>query len=277
MNIPRAVRSFAALLVLAAGSAAAQQKTVLIPLPAYGFDPTETAVPWKKLRQAGFKVVFATPKGSPGEADAIMVTGERLPPAFKRTLMARADAVALYHQMRRSAEFNRPISYEQIDASKYDALMLTGGHEKGMRVYLESREVQRAVVAFFEANKPVGAICHGTLPAARARSPKTGQSVLYGRKTTGLTKAQEMSAYAMTALALGDYYRTYDMALEDEVKAALASPADFLRGPGPVPVKRDSAEDLSGFVVRDRNYVSARWPGDAYTFAAALVALIREQ
>jgi putative intracellular protease/amidase len=28
-------------------------------------------------------------------------------------------------------------------------------------------------------------------------------------------------------------------------------------------------------VVRDGNYVSARWPGDAYTFASTFVAVLR--
>jgi len=34
--------------------------------------------------------------------------------------------------------------------------------------------------------------------------------------------------------------------------------------------QRDAEHDSSpAFVVRDDNYVSARWPGDAYTFARA--------
>jgi len=37
---------------------------------------------------------------------------------------------------------------------------------------------------------------------------------------------------------------------------------------GPRSLKRDDAEsDEAGFTVLDGNYLSARWPGDAYTFA----------
>jgi putative intracellular protease/amidase len=49
--------------------------TVLVPIPTADFDPTETAVPWKVLRARGIDVVFATPDGKPGRADARMLTG----------------------------------------------------------------------------------------------------------------------------------------------------------------------------------------------------------
>ena len=49
--------------------------TVLMPLPACDFDPTEVAVTWQVLSAAGHDVVFATPSGQPGQADDLMVTG----------------------------------------------------------------------------------------------------------------------------------------------------------------------------------------------------------
>jgi len=64
-----------------------------------------------------------------------------------------------------------------------------------MRDYLESDTLQRHVVSFFEAQKPVAAICHGVLLAARSISKRTGRSVLYGYRTTALTWALERSAW----------------------------------------------------------------------------------
>jgi putative intracellular protease/amidase len=52
--------------------------TVLIPIPSRGFDPTETAVPWKVLAALGHTVRFTTPDGCPGQADPRMVTGHGL-------------------------------------------------------------------------------------------------------------------------------------------------------------------------------------------------------
>ena len=36
-------------------------------------------------------------------------------------------------------------------------------------------------------------------------------------------------------------------------------------------------DDRPAFVVRDGNYVSARWPGDAYTFARTFAAVLSER
>jgi protease I len=42
-------------------------------------------------------------------------------------------------------------------------------------------------------------------------------------------------------------------------------------------MRRDSDRRLCrGYVVRDGNYLSARWPGDAHRFGDALVAMMGE-
>ena len=44
---------------------------------------------------------------------------------------------------------------------------------------------------------------------------------------------------------------------------------------GPLPLRRDSAARLGvGFTVRDEEYLSARWPGDAHRFAAEFASMI---
>jgi putative intracellular protease/amidase len=53
---------------------------VLIPLPAFGSDPTEAAVSWKVLTDAGHRVCFATPTGARATADLQMIIGEGLDP-----------------------------------------------------------------------------------------------------------------------------------------------------------------------------------------------------
>jgi protease I len=96
---------------------------------------------------------------------------------------------------------------------------------------------------------------------------------LYGRKTTALTKTLELSGWALTCAWMGDYYRTYEQVLQDEVKSVQQSPDDFLSGPPAL--KRDSPSKLSpGFVVKDGNYLSASWPGDAHRFAAEFLKML---
>lgn len=123
--------------------------------------------------------------------------------------------------------------------------------------------LQDLVADFFSAKKPVGAICHGVVLAARSIDPDTGKSVLHNYRTTALLKSQEMLAYRLTQLWLKDYYLTYpEITVEDEVRKALSSENDFLKGPNPL--LRDDHDHLNrGFTVRDRHYLSARWPGGA--------------
>jgi hypothetical protein len=52
--------------------------TLLMPLPDGDFDPTESGVPWRTMRDHGHNVVFATPVGRTARADPKMVTGEGL-------------------------------------------------------------------------------------------------------------------------------------------------------------------------------------------------------
>src|ERR1700719_2973968 len=138
--------------------------TILMPLPSRDFDPTEAGVPWRVLRDRGHRVVFATPDGRPGEADPRMVTGAGLG-IFARLLQADDNGRRAYDEMARCAEFQRPIVYDDIRAADVDALLLPGGHAKGMRPYLESARLQAAVVGFFAQAKVVGAICHGVVLA----------------------------------------------------------------------------------------------------------------
>jgi len=283
--------------------------TVLMPLPACDFDPSEVAVSWRVLTDAGHEVVFATPSGQVGEADDLMVTGQGLDPwgfvpGIRRVVLVgrflRADAAARqdYAALVADAAFRSPLHWAAARRSSYDALLLPGGHRaRGMRDYLESPEVQQMALDSFRSDKPVGAICHGVLVPARAVDPNTGRSVLYGRRTTALTWALEQRAWGVahwTRFWDSNYYRTYVeekgqgwgyTSVQREVTRALASPSDFVdvdRGAPDYRRKtsgraRDSLSDpRPAWVVRDGHYVSARWPGDVHTFASTLASVIAE-
>lgn len=236
---------------------------VLMPLPHEGFDPTESGVPWRLLVERGHRVVFSTPDGRPASADPRMVTGADLG-ILSPLLRADANGRAAYEAMARSDAFNHPIRDDEIAADDVEALLLPGGHAPGMRPYLESPQLQSLIVRAFERKRPVAAICHGVLLIARSKTP-AGRSVLHGLRTTALTRQMELTAWGLTCLYLGSYYRTYPTPVEDEVRTTLARPEDFIRGP--LPLNRDTPDRPTGFTVRDGHYLSARWPGDAHRFA----------
>lgn len=250
-------------------------KRILIPLPTYGFDPSEAAIPWKLLTEDKFEIVFVTPNGKKATPDKIMVTGESLG-IWKSVLKARQDAVDAWYEMENSISFCNPQKYNEVNENEFDAILLPGGHDKRVKEYLESEILQQLIVDFFKVQKPVGAICHGVLLVGRSTNSETGKSVINNYKTTSLLKSQELLAYNMTKFWLHDYYLTYPgLTTEDEVRSFLSESSNFIKGPKPI--FRDSRKNLkSGFVVKDRNYVSARWPGDIYNFANEFIKMLED-
>lgn len=279
---------------------------ILIPLPRRDFDPSEVAVSWRTLQRDGHDVVFATPEGTPAQADELMLTGIGLDPwgwlpGLKRLRMiglllrANREARDAHAAMLRDAAFGAPLRWDALDATAFDGLLLPGGHRAhGMCEYLESPLLQQLTAAFFAADKPVAAICHGVLLAARSRRAD-GKSVLHGRRTTALTWTLERRAWATARISRfwdPHYYRTYReapgqppgyMSVQQEVTRSLADPADFVEVPRDAPdyrrktngLARDSDRDASpAFVIRDGHYLSARWPGDVHRFAREFSALL---
>jgi putative intracellular protease/amidase len=243
---------------------------VLVPLPDHDFDVTEVAVPWRLLTDAGCEVVFATERGGTPHADPLLLTGVVL-----GKLGAADEAKRWYADLADAPRFRQPICYADIAADTFDGLLLPGGHAKGMRQYLASRELQGKVAEFWALDRPVGAICHGVLVLARTTDPATGRSVIADRHTTCLPKYMERSAFWSTAWLRGRYYRTYPAYVEDEVRGALTDPSrQFERGPWVLSRRGTADDDSATFVVQDGNYLSARWPGDAYAFGRRLAELV---
>jgi putative intracellular protease/amidase len=239
---------------------------ILCPLPDHDFDPTEAAVPWHVLTSQGHEFVFATEHGAVAACDPLLIKG-----VIFGELGAKAEPKTFYEAMIASAAFQKPVTWASLVASDYDALLLPGGHAQGMKQYLDSALLQEKVAAFAATGKPIGAICHGVLVLAQAKDGRTGKSVLFGRRTTCLPKYMERTAHYLTAWKLGGYYRTHETFVQDAVIAALDSPAHFERGPLTLTKHGTSQDDAGAFVVEDGNYISARWPGDAYLFARTLL------
>ena len=243
-------------------------KRILMPLPDRDFDVTEVSVPWRLFTRAGHDVVFATEHGDKPAGDPLLLSG-----VVFGQLGAEAEPKGFYGELERAPEFERPTTWDAVDPSSFDALYLAGGHAKGMRQYLEGKTLQDKVLAFWKLERRVAAICHGTV--VLARTTDDGKSVLYDKRTTCLPKYMERVAYYLTAWRRGDYYRTYPEYVEDEVKRALAdSEKQFVRGPLNLVSKGTESDDGAAFVVEDGNYLSARWPGDAYLLAKKLRALL---
>jgi putative intracellular protease/amidase len=245
---------------------------VLIPLPDRDFDVTEVAVPWRILRDAGHQAVFATEQaGTLPAADPRLLTG-----VLFGQLGAATQAKGFYQELTKAAEFTSTAGWADLDVTGFGGLLLPGGHAPGMRQYLGSAILREQVARFWALGRPVGAICHGVLVLARTHDAATSRSLLAGRRTTCLPKYMERLSYLATGWRLGRYYRTYPTYVEDEVKAVLDDPgSQFQRGPITLMTPGAVTGDTPAFVVLDGNYLSARWPGDAYLFARCFCDLLQ--
>lgn len=102
-------------------------------LVAHGFEQVEMTEPRKALDQAGAKTVLVSP-----------VEGK----------------VKGWNHIEWGDEFNVDMRLEQAAAEQFDALMLPGGVLNPDQLRMQPKAVE-FVRDFFEAGKPVAAICHG--------------------------------------------------------------------------------------------------------------------
>lgn len=233
-----------------------------MPLPNEDFEPTEAAVPWRRLTDAGVDVVFATPDGGPATCDPMALDGV----VFGQIGAKKRDA-EIYRAMEEAPAFRSPMAYVDIVAEDFDGLHLAGGHAPGMKPYLESEVLQRRVAEFFAANRPVSAVCHGPVVLARAKDADSGKSVVHGRRLTALTRLLERSGFWLTMWTLGRRFRTYPEYVQDELGRALGPKGVFETGPL-IP------SYANPFVVRDGNLLTARWPGDADALGQQMADLV---
>ncbi|KAK5700405.1 hypothetical protein LTR17_022938 [Elasticomyces elasticus] len=219
----------------------------------YGHDPTETAVPYKTFRDAGCESRFATETGEQPRCDEKMLSG--------------------WTQKLLGAEAPLAWTREDFPLTAFDLVFLRGGHDKGVRQIIDSKNVHGLLVDYFAvirkpSRKACAAICHGVQVLAHSRK-EDGTSVLHDLTTTALPGTFENAADYGTRAFLGDYYKTY--------RAGTPDVEDVVRGElKDAPTQWQSSLNLAvPFVVEDGayNYLSGRWPGDAKALAEKTLGL----
>ena len=211
-------------------------------------------------------------------------------------LRANQAARSAYSAMIKDANFQQPLSYEQLDINDLAGVVFPGGHDKAIKPYLESESLRKFVRKLFpqtggEPIMPVAAICHGVLVLARTTDAQ-GVSVVYQRKLTSLPWSFENKAWQLGKIVRfwqPDYYRTYMENLyepvgfwgvEQELKRLTGGFCDVSKESTHYwrktnGIHRDSStDDRCAWVVQDGRLLTARWPGDAHTFAKRFIALL---
>jgi putative intracellular protease/amidase len=201
-----------------------------------GFWLEEFARPYYVFIDKGYGVTLASPAGGRPPADPTSAQPEWQTDATKRL---ENDALA-------QAAIENTKRLSEINVNDYDAIFFPGGH--GPMWDLAADEITAALVnSFYEAGKPVGAVCHG--PAALIKAvDKNGSSVLSGKKVTGFTNTEE------TAVGLE---KVVPFLLEDKLKE--------LGG------NYSCGNDWGEHVVVDGNLITGQNPASAGAVAKAVI------
>ena len=127
---------------------------------------------------------------------------------------------------------------------------------------------------FWALGRPVGAICHGVLVLARTPDPATGRSVLAAAARracpstwSGRPTWPPAGGLAATTGRIPPMSRMRSRRRSTTRRASSSADRGARRA-------GTASDDGPAFTVTDGNYVSARWPGDAYLFARRFSALL---
>lgn len=142
-------------------------------IPTAGIWFTEFSEPYTQLTEAGIQVTVASPRGGPALVD---------PRGYpKREEIADVrDALAVLNATHRLSHMKE---------EDFDALFLPGGHGPMFDLATDAT-VKHLIAAFWEAQKPVAAVCHG--PAALLNvSLNNGTTLLRGKRVTGFSHGED--------------------------------------------------------------------------------------
>lgn len=202
----------------------------------------EIAAPYYTFLDARCEVTLASPKGGAAPIDPKSNAPENQT-ASTRRFEADSKAQAALAQTKRLAD---------LDSNDFDAIFFAGGHGT-MEDFPTDASVKAQIEAFYAANKPVSAVCHGPACFVMAHKPN-GDAMMKGHRFTCFSDEEETL-----------------VGLEKIVPFMLES---RLREQGGTPV---IAAPFSANLVVDAPLVTGQNPASAIAVAEAVIHTLRTQ
>src|SRR5690242_13960613 len=143
-----------------------------------GFWLEEFAAPYFVFRDAGAELTLASPKGGQPPVDPKSDLPENQTPAMARFKQDQAAQKALANTARLA----------DLKSEDYDTVFYVGGHGP-MWDLVDNPDSIALIEAFYDAGKPVAAVCHS--PAVFHRVTYRGEPLLKGKRVTGFTNGEE--------------------------------------------------------------------------------------
>lgn len=264
-------------------------RRILMILSEYGYWGEELLGPLEEFDKAGYEVDFATATGRRPHALPPSMSHTYIDPPLGRPVTSeevarkvreldassRLDNPLNISEMVPERPYNSSSTYlrdlekynDQVDklaqelTEKYDAILLVGG--SGPLVDMANNQrIHDIVLAFYRANKPIGAECYGVTCLAFARDWDDRKSIIWGKHVTGHCKEYD---YHDGTGFLG---------------------TDFNMGPPPYPLEyilRDATGPEGGYhgryghelaVIVDYPFVTGRSNHDSYLTGQKMVEVL---
>lgn len=203
---------------------------------------SEFTEPYYEFIDAGYKVVFASPKGGEPPLDPKSIAPESLTETDHR----------FYKDETTMEKFRNTLKLEKIDLTKFDAVFYPGGHGPIWDLAQDAHS-GKIIATALSQQKPVAAVCHG--PAALIKAAEIDSEILKGKKVTGFSTTEEQ-------LAQRENNVPYD--LETKLKEL---GADY----------RKAEKPFTPFVLQDGLLITGQNPASAKAAAQKLIETLKER
>jgi len=143
---------------------------------------------WDVAEEAGHRLEIASPTGGriPIDPGSLILTQMGEAVGLKGSVAKRYADRAFMDLL------DDTMAVADVDASRYDAIYLTGGHGV-MFDFPTSDELAGLIARFFEDGRVVSAVCHGPSGLLNVRLGN-GEALLSGRDVTGFSWTEEGAA-----------------------------------------------------------------------------------
>jgi putative intracellular protease/amidase len=205
-----------------------------------GFWLEEFAAPYYVFKDAGAQLTLASPKGGQPPLDPKSDEPDAQTDATQRF---RQDPAA-------QSALASTVMLGTVKAGDYDAIFYPGGHGP-LWDLAQDRDSIALIEAFYNAGKPVAAVCHAPGVLRHAKDAD-GQPLVKGKKVTGFTNSEE-EAVQLT--------KVVPFLVEDELKA---KGGIFSKGP-----------DWASYVLTDGLLLTGQNPASSQAAAEALLSKLK--
>jgi putative intracellular protease/amidase len=206
-----------------------------------GFWLEEGAAPYYVFRDAGAELTLASPKGGQPPIDPKSDLPENQTEAMTRF---KRDPAA-------QQVFASTVPLDRVRADDFDAVFYPGGHGPMWDLAEDATSIA-LIEAFYDAGKPVAAVCHA--PGVLRHVMFRGEPIVSGKRVTGFANSEE------DEVELTDIV---PFLVEDELKR--------LGG------RYEKAPNWASFVITDGQLITGQNPASSTAGARALLELLARE